>query len=172
MKRLLWLGAALLLLGSATAQQAVEDYLAQVRIRVTDDSGAPVARAEVALSTFSNWVPGRKAMGRDEYSTIVGATDTNGMTVLKLKGSTGRYGCMVLPLPGYQFDKGTEYVFTNSATGRWEPWSPLVPLVLKRRSATSLPAPASEPGKAATSAPGVSKDPQVGRQELFPQERR
>lgn len=156
---------------SAALAQDVEESLAQFRIRVLDEAGATVPRARVALSTFSNWVPGRTGVGQEEYSTVVGATDTNGLTVLKLKGSTGRYSFLVLPLAGFSFDKGTEYVFTNAVSGRWEPWFPLVSIVLKRHSAeVATPAPAD--GKAAGQAPGVSKDPQVGRQVVFPQEHR
>jgi hypothetical protein len=170
MKRVCLFVAINLMVGAALAQEQ-GDNLAQLRIRVTDEDGVPVSRAEVALSTFINWVPGRRDAGRDEYNTVVGSTDTNGMTVLNLKSSTGRFGCMVLPLPGFQFDKGTEYVFTNAVAGRWEPWAPLVPLLLKRQSFNRAP-PAKASAKEADQAPGMSKDPHVGRQDLFPQDRR
>jgi hypothetical protein len=166
MKRLLYVSAIILLLGTAMAQDLPEN-LALIRFRVTDQAGAPVPQARVALSTFSNWVPGRKDVGRDEYNTVVGSTDTNGLVELKLKGASGRYGYLVLPLAGFAFDRGTEYVFTNAASGRWEPWSLLVPIVLKRHSAQAANS-SDAAGNPVEKTPAVSKDPQVGRQDLFP----
>ncbi len=138
MKRLFLRFAIALFLGAAWAQDG-EDALAQIRVLVTDDAGAPVPKVEVAVTTYSNWIPGGKGAGRDEYNTVVGTTGTNGMMVLNLKSATGRFGCMALPRAGYRFDKGVEYVFTNTVAGRWAPWSPLVPVVLKRLSHDSDP---------------------------------
>jgi hypothetical protein len=146
-------------LASAVAQ-SVDERLAEVRVRVTDDSDVPVVRARVVVSTYNGWVPGRKGAGRDDYSTATGATDTNGVVSLSLKGSSGRYACMVLPLPEFHFDRGRDYVFTNSAAGKWEPWGPVVPIVLKRKARDYAPVSEAERGPAKPGA-DVSKDPLV-----------
>ena len=109
-----------------------EEHVARLQVRVTDENGLPVTNVRVALSTFSTWVPGQAGVGRDENNTVVGVTDTNGMTALSLKSETGRLGCMVLPVAGFQWHLGTDYTFTNAAAGRWEPWAPVLPVVLKR----------------------------------------
>ena len=142
--------------------QQVDEHLAQVKVRVTDEAGVPVARARIMLSTYTSWVPGRRDAGRDEYNTALGFTDANGLVALSLKGSSGRYGCVVLPMPEFHWDRGKEYVFTNSAAGRWEPWEPLVSIVLKRKAVSYSPADAL----AGTNKPvesDVSKDPMVAK---------
>lgn len=147
-------------LAAALAQEAVNS-LAQVRIRVTDDTGAPVPRAEVAFSTYHTWVPASQGLGRDEYETVVGRTDSNGLVRLALKSPTGKCGCMALPLAGYHWDKGQQVIFTNAVIGRWEPWSPLVEIVLKRRvEASAAPAAGEKP------AAPMSKDARFDRPEF------
>lgn len=143
-----------------------EDYLARLQVRVTDETGAPMARARVAVSTFNTWVPGRPGVGRDENATVVGVTDTNGVTALTLKSETGRLGCMVLPVAGYQWHLGSEYTFTNAAEGRWEPWSPLLPVTLKR-TGTGVPEPRAD-GAAAGETSVTPKDPGIALPALFP----
>lgn len=161
-----WVLAVLLCAGVVSAQK-VDEFLAKVLVRVTDDAGMPVSQARVLLSTYNAWVPARQGVGRGEYGTELGVTDTNGCVALSLKSSSGRYNCMALPLPGFHFDRGLETVFTNSAAGRWEPWASQVNLVLKR----SEPPPAREDDFAPVaiqpvnpgSRPGnVSKDPAIG----------
>ena len=145
---------------------AQDEHLAQVRLRVIDEAQVPLARARVVLSTYTAWIPGRAEAGRDEYNTVLGATDTNGIVALSLKGSSGRYGFMVLPLPEFHWDRGKEYVFTNAVAGRWEPWNPVVTIVLKRKTFDYAP-PAETvvlPGKGGD----VSKDPLVARPQLIP----
>jgi hypothetical protein len=159
---------AILLCAMAASAQRVEEFLAQIRVRVTDDGGSPVSQARVMLSTYNAWVPARQGAGRDEYATETGVTDTNGCVTLSLKGTSGRYNCIVLPLPGFRFDRGQETVFTNAVSGRWEPWPRQVDLVLKR----TTPAPSAEGGPATGEAippvvdprpVNVSKDPAIGR---------
>lgn len=165
---------------AADPGEELPDYTAQLQVRVTDEAGVPVPQAKVAFSTYRAWIPGSKGGGRDDYRMIMGVTGTNGMTVMMLKGSTGRYGCMVLPLAGFQWDKGTEYVFTNAAGGRWEPWSPLVTIIMKRRSNLSS-AMESLPGRSESSALAhtnnaeagstpVSKAPEIVSPAPFPKE--
>ena len=159
-------------LGAAVLEaQPPSNAVAQLRVRVTDETGLPVARARVAVSTFNTWVPGRAGVGRDENATVVGVTDTNGMTVLSLKSETGRLGCMVLPVAGYHWHLGTDYAFTNAAAGRWEPWSPLLPVTLKRIDTGLVPEPpAGVP--ASGGKPVTPKDPGIALPALFPEEAR
>ncbi|MFO7534169.1 MAG: Ig-like domain-containing protein [Kiritimatiellia bacterium] len=146
-------------LTGSLAQEAA-DSLAQVRIRVTDDAGTPVPSAQVAFSTYNTWVPASEGVGRGEYETVVGRTDSNGLVRLSLKTPTGNCGFMALPLAGYHWDKGQEYVFTNAVLGRWEPWSPLVEIVLKRRDA----APEGSPKEAKPA--GAVKDSRFERPDM------
>ena len=157
MKKTLLYGLAIALLLPLVSIGQGDYNLARVVVLVKDEGGTPIPRAQVSFSTFSSWVPGRKNAGRDDYNTVVGSTDTNGLVALSLKGPTSRYGCMVLPLSGYHWDKGMEYRFTNAVAGRWEPWSPLLTVVLKRKSSESEQTEVS--GESASNrAPIVSKE--------------
>jgi hypothetical protein len=157
MKSALLIVAGVLFAWSAFSQ---EEYQAQVRVRVVDEAGVPVARARVVLSTYTAWIPGRKDAGRDEYNTEMGLTDGSGSVAITLKGSSGRYSYMALPLPEFHWDRGKEYVFTNYAAGRWEPWSPTVTITLKRKVSEYTPEAAAVSG-VTKAQPDVSKDPLV-----------
>lgn len=160
MRRSLFLLLALTALLPALGQ---EDQPARLKIRVVDQEGVPVSRARVVLSTYAAWIPGRQADGA-EYATAQGSTDGNGEVALTLKGSSGRYSCMVLPMPDFQMHRGKDYVFTNSVASRWEPWEAPLTITLKRKATayTSLEALAPESVAAPqTNSATVSKDPLV-----------
>ena len=121
------------------------DPYAQVTIRVLDDLGKPVVEAPVTASTFSKWVSG-PGFGHDEYDLVHGMTDTNGVVVLMFPSKTGkvRYSVsaegshldkmnrIMIGDTAYYRDLGDAIWFTNSAGGRWQPWSPCVDLEIKR----------------------------------------
>jgi hypothetical protein len=155
---------AVFFLGStlAFAQQS-EDLPAQVKVKVLDEAGVPVGRARVVLSTYASWVPGRRNAGGDEHMTQVGATGPDGVVALTLKSASGRYGCMVLPLPEFHWDRGKEYVFTNAVAGRWDPWGPEVTIVLKRKNTDYTPLAEAAPVTGKAGGTDVSKDPLVAR---------
>jgi len=134
--------AAVWLLGAA-ALFGAESYDACLSVRVTDEDGHPVPRARVSVSTFRGWVPSTAGAGRDETMTAVAVTDTNGCATVTVKSETGRLGCIVLPLPGFQWDLGIEHAFVRVVRGRWEPWAPQVGIRLKRLA----DAPAALPGR-------------------------
>jgi hypothetical protein len=110
---------------------AEEEHLAQITVRVLDDAGQPLTNMQVNVSTFDRWVPGDN-FGRDQYKNTSSFTGTNGQCIVKLSGQRNRYGCIAIPSSGYYRDIGLAYVFTNSAKGQWQPWNPVITLVLQR----------------------------------------
>ncbi|MBU0678478.1 MAG: Ig-like domain-containing protein [Verrucomicrobia bacterium] len=119
------------LLANSVLADAEKKYPAQLTLRVVDDAGAPVSKAEVVISTFSHWISGED-FGRNVYDQAEGVTDTNGTATVALDGHTGKYKYMAHPPEGYYWSPAIEYVFTNVLEGRWSPWNPVVEFTLKR----------------------------------------
>ncbi len=118
--------------------------LAQITFRVTDDEGVVVTNATIQMTTFEKWIPGPE-FGKDIRSQVDGVTDTNGqltLTIPSLRGSV-KYGISVggeyydktmkMKINGnaYYRDQGGSYSFTNEVAGKWQPWDPVVNIVLK-----------------------------------------
>ncbi len=105
---------------------------AQVTIHVFSDAGSVATGIVIGASTFAKHIPG-EGFGRDEYATVGGTTDTNGMVTLSVQSLTGAiaFGPQV-PLIGFYWSRGDRIQFTNVVDGRWQPWNPTVELRLQR----------------------------------------
>ena len=104
----------------------------QITVHVRSDDGMVATGIVVGASTFAKLLPG-DGFGRDEYTTVTGTTDTNGMATLCFQCMTGEvaYGPQV-PLIGYYWSRGERVRFDNVVAGKWQPWNPTVELQLKR----------------------------------------
>ena len=129
----------LLLMLALTAHASDPD--AQMTFRVRDDFGNVVTGAPVTVSTFLRWVPGGE-FGYDQHDQVMGATDTNGLIVLKLPSKTGnvrysvsgefdRMNKMEFGDTVYYVDRGGALRFTNQVAGKWQPWNAIVDIEIK-----------------------------------------
>ncbi|MFA7370024.1 MAG: Ig-like domain-containing protein [Kiritimatiellales bacterium] len=118
----------------------------KITFHVADDSGNVVTGATVSMSTFLRWIPG-EGFGRDEYDSVEGVTDTNGVVVLEMRSVKGSVSYAVVSTNDPHFDNPTQMnilgmdyyrtvgggsYFTNAVKGKWQPWNPTVNLVIKK----------------------------------------
>jgi hypothetical protein len=129
-KRKIALACALAFLAAFTAS-AQQTHEAKITIRVVDESGRPITNAPVSSSTIDSYRKGSAWWGDvPNYKEIIVLTDEHGvaeMVVPKTESSV-TYG--VRDFPGY-YGGGGRYNFKESAAGRWQPWNPMVELILK-----------------------------------------
>lgn len=108
------------------------EYPAQLTIKVLGDDGNPIAGIGVGCSTFSKHIPGSE-FGTDEYKTVTGLTDTNGIVILTFPCITGEVAYNTRPFAGFYGNAGSENVrFTNVVFGKWQPWNPTKEIYLQR----------------------------------------
>lgn len=104
----------------------------KITFRVVDDFGKLVAGASVKLFSYqaTNLKLG-DGFGEDVYKETTGITDTNGMVTLEVSSvhSDIKYG--IAPYPGYYYNEPSDYQFTQSQNGKWQPWNPVVRLVFR-----------------------------------------
>lgn len=103
---------------------------AQITFRVITDEGKPVAGVDVTASTFLRWQPG-EGFGRDIYEDTKARTDKDGLAVVRFDSERGDCGYGIYNVSGYYSTRSLQYQFSNVKNARWEPWSPVVDLVLK-----------------------------------------
>ncbi|NCC49880.1 MAG: hypothetical protein EOM20_01565 [Spartobacteria bacterium] len=134
----------LLFIGMLSSSALANEPIAQMTFKVVDDFGNVITGAPVIVSTFLHWVPGSEA-GRNEYEKMNGVTDTNGLVVLSIPSKTGSIRYSVLAEGTYfenmnkmKFDdnvyyrdNGGTFIFTNQISDKWQPWNPIIDLVVK-----------------------------------------
>ena len=106
---------------------------AKVTVKVTDESGNPLAGAKVDADTFDHYEPASEFGGYEaRYKLVTFTTDERGIATLdvKLPQEESGFGCRV-NLTGYYSDWG-EFNFTNSFLGHWLPLNPEVDVVLQK----------------------------------------
>ena len=119
------------LLWSATSISASERPIAQITVRVRADNGSVVTGIVVGISTFWKHIPG-EGFGRDEGKTVREPTDTKGLVTLSVPSLTGEIAYGVRSFPGFYENESDRMRFTNSVSGKWQPWNPTVELKVKR----------------------------------------
>ena len=102
-------------------------HVGRVSVRVVDEQGMPVANAAVGIE-FSKNIPAGEGWGTRPFS-ITGQTDTNGMCSAEAEGNPSVY-CAARK-EGYYPTMGMDFMFTNVVGDRWEPWNPILALVLR-----------------------------------------
>jgi len=132
MKIMKYLSALLCIAGCVVAQEAPVErtYPAQITFRVKTDMGEPVSNVEVGVSTFLRWEPG-EGFGRDINQTFTEKTNKDGIAIIHAESKRGRFGYGVKDTPGFYRDYGDYYKFNEVKEGRWEPWNPVIDVVLK-----------------------------------------
>jgi len=120
------------LIATAWAQQPTPAarYPAQITFRVLTDAGAPVPNVEVTTSTFLYWQPG-EGFGRDIYEENKGRTNDEGLTTVSFTGERGDCNYGIYDVSGYYSTRNLSYKFTEVKAGRWEPWNPIIEVILK-----------------------------------------
>lgn len=107
-------------------------YPAQLTIKVLDEDNNPIVGIEVGASTFSKHISGSE-FGTDEYKTVTGFTDTNGIVTLPFPCITGDAAYNTRPFVGFYGNVGSQNVrFTNVVSSKWQPWNPTEEIHLKR----------------------------------------
>ena len=125
----LYSNPAILLLLSALGVHA---QVGQITVRVTDESGSPISDANVSAG-FSTMISPGWGWGAGKSNRVKGTTNTNGVCTLRGKGNGGSVG-VAASKEGYYGSSGYSIIFTNR-TGiirrEWQPWNPVVNVVLK-----------------------------------------
>ena len=132
MKTLKFIFLTLSLIAPAWAQQPTPAvrYPAQITFRVLTDAGAAVPNIEVTTSTFLYWQPG-EGFGRDIYEENKGRTNAEGLATVSFTSERGDCNYGIYDIPGYYSTRNLLYKFKEMKDGRWEPWNPVVDVVLK-----------------------------------------
>ena len=120
------------ILGNAIAQVPPDQqpYAAQLTFRVTNDTGIPLPNVDVGASTFLKWQPG-ESFGRDLNQTVTKKTNSDGVAIVHMESKSGRIGFGVKAPPGFYRDYGGHYNFIEAKGNRWEPWNPVIDVILK-----------------------------------------
>ena len=103
--------------------------LARITVRVSDESGQPLANTIASVGTFSHHVPG-DGFGEDKSANYSHLTDDKGLAVFEFVCLTGEVSYRVRN-EGYYYDRGGEFAFQTLQNGQWQPWNPTVEVVLK-----------------------------------------
>lgn len=129
----------------------------EITLRVVDDFNKPVQGAKAGVATFERWdiKPG-EGFGEDIYRNIYMVTDTNGEAVIKSTSREANIKYGINPMPGYYYTTGGDCWFKQSEGGKWQPWNPVVELVLRpilnpvpmyaRKVKTRIPTPSRKYG--------------------------
>lgn len=122
---LMWCSAAM-------TAQAVGAPEAMFTVRVTDEMGSVITNAEVHAGFVESIKPGW-GWGGGKETRWKGKTDTNGLCVITAmcEGEAG----IAAGKDGYYWSSGYKVRFTNfvgTVAKRWQPWNPVVDVVLKR----------------------------------------
>jgi len=106
---------------------------AKITVHVVDESGVAVSNAQ-ASAGFDNALKPGEGWGTGIPTEVSGITDAKGICVLEGKDTAGSVGTAVLK-DGYYGSDGYGIVFTNydSILRRWEPWNPMVEVVLQKK---------------------------------------
>lgn len=108
---------------------------ATVTVKVTDQSGNPLAGAKIDTDTFDHYVPAAEWGGYEaRYKSVTFLTDKQGVAVVKVKlphdEGESDFRCRV-NFPGYYADWG-EFNFTNSLLVHWLPLNPEVDIAMQK----------------------------------------
>jgi hypothetical protein len=106
---------------------------AKITLHVVDESGIAVSNAQ-ASAGFDNALKPGEGWGTGIPTEVSGITDVKGICVLEGKDTAGSVGAAVLK-EGYYGSDGYGVIFTNydSILRRWEPWNPMVEVILQRK---------------------------------------
>jgi len=107
-------------------------YPSMISFHVVDDLGAPVEEGEIKLSTFSHWVPG-EGFGRDEYDQRRAPLGKDGVVNFEVPNIRGGLEYSVYPKGNYYPVTMQSYRFSQVQSGRWEPWNPMVTVIVPRK---------------------------------------
>lgn len=132
MKTLAFCMSALITLANACAQVPADAarHPAQITFKVSDDFGRPVPDAEIAISTFYQWEPG-EGFGRDVSRIFTGITNADGLVTIIGESLRGDFSYGPGSKAGYYAGGDGKYRFTELKNGRWEPWNPVVEILMK-----------------------------------------
>ena len=124
------ISSPMVLLAFATAAIAQEG---QVTVRVLNETHAPITNA-VVTAAFATAIKPGWGWGSGRANEVTGQSDTNGYSTLTGSGNGGSVAISVKK-DGYYSSSGYQVQFTNLvgvADRQWQPWNPLVEVVLKR----------------------------------------
>jgi hypothetical protein len=132
MKTLKLIALAVSLTALTWAQQPTPAvrHPAQITFRVLTDAGTPVPNVDVTTSTFLYWQPG-ESFGRDIYEENKGRTNAEGLATVSFTSERGDCNYGIYDVPGYYSTRNLLYKFSKLKGDRWEPWNPVVDVVLK-----------------------------------------
>lgn len=122
--------------------------LAKITVKVVNEAGQPVERADVKI--------GFETRGRPMEEVVTGITDSEG----RFSGSARCNGYIGFEVAssGYYMSFGKyEFSYKNKGVIRWEPWNPEVKIVL-RKIETPVPMYARDTSKSQINIPVVGKD--------------
>jgi hypothetical protein len=103
---------------------------ASIIVEVVDDAGLKVPNAKATAGYATQIAPG-DGWGSGAPQIVKGVTDSNGVCTLIGAGNGGEVGVSVQK-DGYYSGSGYGIIFTNSIAGKWQPWNPVVDVVLKK----------------------------------------
>jgi hypothetical protein len=103
-------------------------HVGRVTVRVIDEQGYPVTNATAGIG-FSKNIPAGKGWGTRTFS-INGQTDTNGM--FSAEAESNPSGSCSARKEGYYPTLGIDFMFTNVVVDHWQPWNPILAIVLRK----------------------------------------
>lgn len=108
------------------ATVAPGEPLFQITVQVRNDMAAPVAGAKVSVALERT----ESERFAERFHLISGDTNEEGLASLRGEMFMGSFAFGV-EAPGYYTARGLRYAFVEVRRGRWQPWNPTIPLVLK-----------------------------------------
>jgi hypothetical protein len=123
------LAATLFLCGCAFAAEEKRPT-AQVTFHVATDEGKAVENAEVWAATFHHWQPGDGA-GKDIKEEMRARTDVDGNVTLTFQSLRGDISYGASGGDTFYRTIGLTYQFKEARGEVWEPWNPVIDVVLK-----------------------------------------
>lgn len=107
-----------------------QPYPAQITLRVKNDNGDPVPNIKVGAATFFKWKLG-EGFGQDIHQQYSATTDADGIAVIRAESKRGDFGYSARDTPGFYRDYGNQFKLKEVKDGRWEPWNPVIDVILK-----------------------------------------
>jgi hypothetical protein len=104
---------------------------AQMTFQVVDETGAPVAMAELYVLTFHHSEAG-EAFGKDVPEKIKLTTDAKGTAIATMSSLRGEFTYSAVKAGSHYDTLGLSYRFMKSLNGKWQPWNPTVRVELRR----------------------------------------
>lgn len=123
MKNIIWglIAVCLLIVGDANSVALANE--AKVTLKVVDDDGRPVEGAMVGVSFERNTSQGT------QVTTERGKTDADGF--FTATGSGNGFVSFGAHKEGF-YDSYYNHVFSEKSIGRWQPWNPIVDVLLRK----------------------------------------